>query len=404
MEDLPVNGIPNTNTIFSPGDGIRANLIVRYIRERRCKGGGYCFYRLEEPNGSDTYHALSSLRWLGRLERDEETAAFLLDRQAPDGSYESILQAGYCLKGLAILGMKPEADPCAYILGHLRAYDVDRLPAEVTSIFGRMLAVVELLCLRDLPVPVQQKEAVVDFLLRYRQADGGFGDPHSNLVETCQAVQMLSWLDYPAAGLGADRFLAACEHPSSGFVDLPGTTLSFLEHVHAGIFLSRILGRKVRHAAGCTEFIRACQTRNGGFSRSAHDGIATLEDTHLAVEAWSLLPGAGGRDVLCGFCMEEQILRNLADQIRAIEALRSLSPYAAAFREWHAATEQLLAAVWGENGRPAGDFRTILFTPLFLSCRSGEATFDEAYREGLREAENLLRGLAESEIPVDKAG
>ncbi len=287
MEDLPVKGIPNA--IFLPGDGIRANLIVRYVRERRCKDGGYCFYRLEEPNGSDTYHALSSLRWLGQLERDEETAAFLLARQAPDGSYESIFQAGYCLKGLSILGMKPDTDPRAYILGHLRTYDVDRLPAEVTSIFGRMLTVMELLSLRDLFVPVQERESVVEFVLRYRKADGGFGDPRSTLVETCQAVQMLSWLDYPAAGLGTDRFLAACEHPSSGFVDLPGTTLSFLEHIHAGIVLSRILGREVRQAAGCREFIRACQTRNGGFSRSAHDGIATLENTHLAVDAWSLL-------------------------------------------------------------------------------------------------------------------
>ncbi len=264
MEDLPVNGIPNT--IFSLGDGIRANLIVRYVRERRCKGGGYCFYRLEEPNGSDTYHALSSLRWLGRLERDEETAAFLLDRQAPDGSYESIFQAGYCLKGLSILRIEPRADPSAYILQHLRAYDVDRLPAEVTSIFGKMLAGVELLNVRGLPVPVQQKESVVEFLLRYRQADGGFGDACSTLFETCQAVQMLSKLDYPLAGLGVDRFLAACEDRVSGFVDLPGRPCRSSNMSMRGLSCrgSWAGGASCR---GCAEFIRACQTRNGGFSR-----------------------------------------------------------------------------------------------------------------------------------------
>ncbi|NPU85443.1 MAG: hypothetical protein HPY65_13285 [Syntrophaceae bacterium] len=102
--------------------------------------------------------------------------------------------------------------------------------------------------------------------------------------------------------------------------------------------------------------------------------------------------------------MKEALLQNLADQIRAIEALCSLSPYAEAFREWHAATEDLLAAVWGENGRPVEDFRAILYTPLFLSCRSGDAAFDEAYREGLRQAESLLRALLEGEIPVDKDG
>jgi hypothetical protein len=100
--------------------------------------------------------------------------------------------------------------------------------------------------------------------------------------------------------------------------------------------------------------------------------------------------------------MKEASLRNLVGQIRAIEGLRPLSPYAEAFREWHASTEQLLAAAWGENGRPVGDFRSILYTPLFLSCRSGDAAFDEAYREGLRQAEKLLRGLLEVEFPVDK--
>jgi len=85
-------------------------------------------------------------------------------------------------------------------------------------------------------------------------------------------------------------------------------------------------------------------------------------------------------------------------------SLPSLSPYAEAFREWRASTERLLEEIWGESGRPVEDFRAILFTPLFLSCRSGEAAFDEAYREGLREAEKLLRALAEDEIPVDKAG
>jgi hypothetical protein len=102
--------------------------------------------------------------------------------------------------------------------------------------------------------------------------------------------------------------------------------------------------------------------------------------------------------------MEERFIRSLANQILAIDAMRSLSPYAEAFREWHAATERLLTAAWGENGRPVEDFRAILYTPLFLSCRCGETAFDEAFREGLSEAEKLLRGLTEGEIPVDKAG
>jgi uncharacterized membrane protein YkvA (DUF1232 family) len=100
--------------------------------------------------------------------------------------------------------------------------------------------------------------------------------------------------------------------------------------------------------------------------------------------------------------MKEQLLPALKDRIRTIDSLRPLSPYAEEFREWRAAVERLLAERWGESGRPVEDFRAILFTRLFLSCRAGDATFDEAYREGLREAEKLLRSLAGGEFPVDK--
>jgi hypothetical protein len=41
---------------------------ARYIAGRQCQGGGFCVYRnvyLEEPNLSDTWHALAGLRLLG---------------------------------------------------------------------------------------------------------------------------------------------------------------------------------------------------------------------------------------------------------------------------------------------------------------------------------------------------
>jgi len=273
--------------------------VLDYVFERRCRGGGYCFYRLEEPNGSDTYHALATLRLLGRVERDDKTATYLRERQGPDGAYESIFQANYCLRGLAILGVPPKTDPFSYIHRHLQVYDVERLPAEVTSIFSKMLTVMDLQHLIGHPISRRQRAVVKDFLFRYRQADRGFGHPYSTLVETSQAVRILSRLDDPLEALVVDRFLMACEDPVFGFVDVPGTTTAFLEHVHAGILLSGLIAYDPRHAASGRAFIEACQNRNGGFSRTTHAGIATLEYTHLAVEAWSLLPGGRGADVIC---------------------------------------------------------------------------------------------------------
>lgn len=271
------------------GSELCNDLIVHYIRERRCTGGGYCFYRLPEPNGSDTYHALSSLRLLDRLEQDDETAAFLLDRQTSNGAYESIFQAYYCLKSLSILGLEPKTDPSTYILQHLRAYDVDCLPVGVTSIFYKLMTVIELRQLQRLSVTFPQKESLTDFLFRYQQIDGGFGYPHSTLVETYQATRILVGLNYPVTSLGVDCFLAACEDPVFGFINMPRAHSAFLEHVSAGIGLSEFLNREVKYGDIISTFIRACQSRNGGFSRATHAGIASLEYTHMAVDALAII-------------------------------------------------------------------------------------------------------------------
>ena len=42
-----------------------AEKVEVYIMERLCENGGFCFYRLEEPNASDTYFAVLTLRHLG---------------------------------------------------------------------------------------------------------------------------------------------------------------------------------------------------------------------------------------------------------------------------------------------------------------------------------------------------
>ncbi|MBU4222877.1 MAG: hypothetical protein KKA10_14905 [Euryarchaeota archaeon] len=54
---------------------------VNYVMERKCKEGGFCFYRMEEPNASDTYYALSILNLLANNFKDDNTAACLRNLQ-----------------------------------------------------------------------------------------------------------------------------------------------------------------------------------------------------------------------------------------------------------------------------------------------------------------------------------
>jgi len=81
-----------------------AEKVEVYIMERLCENGGFCFYRLEEPNASDTYFAVLALRYLGVDFRNDRTIDFLKNMQRMDGSYSSIYSAYYSIKVLKLMG------------------------------------------------------------------------------------------------------------------------------------------------------------------------------------------------------------------------------------------------------------------------------------------------------------
>jgi hypothetical protein len=261
--------------------------IIRYVLERRCRSGGFCFYKLEEPNGSDTWFALSILNLLYDEFRDESTVNYLRAMQHPDGSYDGIYSAFYSIKSLSLLGVDPVEDPRPYILRNLGSYrfDARRLPAEVISLFRRTSFLVDLYESTGLDTGNDVHDNMIEFILRFRNEDGGFGYLRSTLHETSKALEMLQRLGYPLDGLGAESFLRRCETPVTGFTDIPHTSLGYLEFVHAGVLASHLLARRPHYSKQCAEFVVNCQSRNGGFSRTPHGGIATMEDTWHAVHA-----------------------------------------------------------------------------------------------------------------------
>ena len=85
----------------------------------------------------------------------------------------------------------------------------------------------------------------------------------------------------------------------------------------------------------------------------------------------------------------------LVDQLGQIDGLRERSFYAPDFQSWHRQTSELIEKVFGKNSHPYEKFQTVLFTPLFLSCRGGETVFTEAYEQGLEEARDILASCLE---------
>lgn len=285
-----VNAIESIRGLPPLGD-ILKDRVLRYVLERKCLTGGFCFYKLEEPNGSDTWYALSILDLLQVKFEDRATVVYLKETQHPDGAYDSIYAAFYAIRSLSLLGDKPSLDPRPYIMSNLEHYrfDVERLPTEVISMFKRTSYLVDLYNALDMDADGPLRDNMVEFILGFQNDDGGFGHLVSTLFDTARALVMLRNLRYPIKELGTGTFIRQCEVPFYGFTDIPHTTLSFLEYVHAGVLASCLISRRPTYRDHCMGFVLNCQNRNGGFSRTMQGGIATLENTWHGIHALTML-------------------------------------------------------------------------------------------------------------------
>ncbi|QSZ66237.1 hypothetical protein RJ40_01350 [Methanofollis aquaemaris] len=259
---------------------------IRYIAERRCADGGYCFYRLEEPNPADTFFALDTLRLLGAVPDDPETACWLLERQGEDGRYYSLESGYYVLSSLAVLDLGPERDPLPWLFSIVPSVsNGGTRPVESTSLLSRPHLFVRLcLTLRAHPSPTV-RTALLNAVRTCHRPDSGYGGGYSTLVETYHALAISAF--FGVVPPSTRSFLACCVHPVYGYLNLPGAVPAYLEHVAAGVEAARLLG--VPPADGAGAFVRRCRRDTGGFSRSVFGGTATLENTWYAVRALDAL-------------------------------------------------------------------------------------------------------------------
>jgi hypothetical protein len=262
---------------------------IRYVATRRCRSGGYCFYELDEPNGSDTYYALSVLSLLGIDSRDHDTLRYLKSLQKDNGSYDNIFMAYYAIKSLAVLQDKPKYDPMTCVKKSIMNYALDPggQPVGTISMFNILHCLIDLCSALEAELDEKTTKQIITLILTFRNEDKGFGHTRSTLLETSQALATLERLSYPVETLDAEDFVRKCEVPDYGFTGVPNASLAYLEQVHGGLIACNILSHKPRYIEQCVRFIRDCQKNNGGFSRRR--GIPTLEDTFYAIHSLSLI-------------------------------------------------------------------------------------------------------------------
>jgi hypothetical protein len=255
--------------------------VIDYVFNRQNEDGGYTFCQGTESNAQDTYYGLAILDLLGAPFPNVEKTVEWLQNFVPDNLYSHY----YVAKALKLCGKEPNKKllrkfilSLPIVNGEFGTVDVY---AEVASEFLSIFIVTELADMVDVEINCKK---IVDWLLSFKNNDGGFGAyGHSNLNSTYHAVASLSNLGYPVNSLRDTlEYVRACEKPYGGFTVVPNGAIPYMEHIYYGTSTLNLLGEHLRYPKQTAELVLKCQNANGGFARSDL-GISTFEDTFYAV-------------------------------------------------------------------------------------------------------------------------
>ena len=266
--------------------------IVNYVVNRQNEDGGYTFCQGAESNGQDTYYGLAILSELNASFPNTEKAKRFLEESRLDSIYAFY----YVTKAQLLLGKSISAELKKHIsslLNSKRYFGSTNFFCEVSSEFTTTFMALELAELLKLDINAQE---VVEWLLGFRNEDGGFGTRgYSNINSTYYATASICLLKENPKKLNETlRFVRACEKPYGGFTVIPINLNPYMEHTYYGLMTLDLLGEKSRHSAQTIDWVLKCQNKNGGFARSDL-GISTFIDTYYAIQILQKL----------GYSMEE---------------------------------------------------------------------------------------------------
>ncbi len=246
--------------------------VIDYVLERRCPSGGYCFYKLDEPNASDTFFALMILKSLCLETKDQKTKNFLLSLQYEDGFYQSIETCFYSVRGLALMDATPKYDFRKYIF--VIEEEIKRAIRSSSSSHYKLIKHCYFISWLKGLLEEKVDKIITDFAHEMKNSDF--------LSERFFAIKCLLLNKEEIAEKDQIKFLRDCESPHLGFTESPHIELFHMEQQYMGVTLCKILGVTPLYPEAVEEFVRTCQKNSGGFARS-ETGIATLEDTFYGV-------------------------------------------------------------------------------------------------------------------------
>ncbi len=254
--------------------------IIDYVVNRQNEDGGYTFCQGAESNAQDTYYGLAILRLLDSpFPNPERTVSFIGETR-----FESLYAVYFAAEASILLlgrlgeGMKEKA---ALTVGSYPFFGSSEVLFEASSEFTTTFMALELADLLKLKV---EADGVADWLLSFRNVDGGFGvKGHSDINSTYYVTASLGALKRGLIGREETlRFVRGCEKPHGGFTIVPINYTPYMEHTYYGAMTLDLLGEKCRYPQQTADWILTCQNRNGGFARGDL-GISLMVNTYQAV-------------------------------------------------------------------------------------------------------------------------
>jgi hypothetical protein len=254
--------------------------VFNYVSSHQKADGGYTFVQRNDANAQDTYYGLAILKLLDLPFPNFEKTLEWLHRFELDNIY-----AYYHIgKALSLCGEDLDDRFRKYVASAIASRSKvgsSDSYMNVDSEFQLTRRILELAHL--LRVNLTGNE-IVDWLLRYKDADGGFGSrEHSDISLTHCALDSLRLLRFDMSSMkDTVTFLRTCEKPFGGFTVVPHSLLPYVEYTYFGVTSLDALGQQCQFPSQTVDFLLRCQNLNGGFART-DSGISTLENTFQAV-------------------------------------------------------------------------------------------------------------------------
>jgi hypothetical protein len=258
-------------------------LAEAYLLSRQSTNGGFCFYRSEysdEPNLSDTYHAVAALTHLhGNVPRAHRVVDFVR-------SFEPLeFNAFYFQeRTLDLLGLSPRLSRRR--LGNVRRQRCT-LPVDRIGPLTSWLARADRMIRMQQHFGVLQDHVALKRFVSSLRCGGGYGQK-ANLQDTLFCLRILRHLGDDIRSDETREFVDGLQRPSFGFSLTQDSVFGNLEIVHAGVQCCVLLELPIRYSEDAVGYVRACQMSNGGFARTP-DALPDIELTRRALQIFDAI-------------------------------------------------------------------------------------------------------------------